>query len=113
MTFSNNDSAATQRDQALSILDKNRSILSQLFKECYLSEGRGALLVYAENVIESGFPTKHEYRGKEELSEIFDDLESRSQLEKLIDTYNQKSEGILILITSSANATYFVTVKLV
>jgi len=107
MTFSNNDSAATRRDQALSILDKNRSVLSQLFKECYLSKGRNALLVYAENVIERGLPTKHEYRGKEELSDIFDDPESRSPLETMIDTYNQKREGILILITSFANATYY------
>lgn len=70
-------------------------------------------MVYAEDVIERGLLTKHEYRGKAELSDIFDDLESRSPLETMIDTYNQKREGILILITSSANATYFVTVKLV
>jgi len=111
MVFPNNNPAATQRDQALSILEKHLAILSKLYKECYLSKGRGALLVYAANLIEKGLPAQHEYRTKEESFDIFDDLGSRSQLENMIDNYDPKKEGILMLITSYSNAAYFVTVK--
>jgi hypothetical protein len=111
MALSDNESAATQRDQALAILDINLTILSKLYKECYLSKGRGGLLVHAENVIEKGLPTKHEYRTKEEAFDVFDDPDSRSQLESMIDNYDPKKEGILMLITSYSDATYFVIVK--
>lgn len=111
MALSDNESAAIQRDQALAILDKNLTNVSKLYKECYLSKGRGGLLVHAENVIENGLPTNHEYRTKEEAFDLFDDLGSRSQLESMIDSYDPRIEGILMLITSYYNATYFVTVK--
>lgn len=111
MASFNHVSAATQRDQVFSILDEHLGKLSKLHKECYLSKGRGALLAYAANVIKNGLPTKHEYRTKEETFDVFDDADSRSQLEDMIDNYGPKKEGILILITSISNATYFVTVK--
>lgn len=105
-------SAITQRDQALSILDSKLTLLSKLYKECYLSMGRGALLVYARNVIEKELPNEHDYRTKEEMLDVFDDPASHDQLEGMINYYDQKNEGILALITSYSNATFFVTVKL-
>ena len=107
-----NMSAITQRDQALSILDTNLTQLSKLYKECYRSMGRGALLVYASDVIERGFPNKHDYRTKKEILDVFDAPTSRAQLKKMIDNYDQENEGIMTLITSYSNATYFTTVKL-
>jgi hypothetical protein len=104
--------AISQRDQALSILDSKLRQLSKLYKECYLSIGRGALLVYANDVIQKGFPGEHNYRKKNEILELFDAPDSKAKLEDLINNYDQNNEGILTLITSYSNATYFVTVKL-
>ena len=112
MELSDNMSAITQRDQALSILDSELTLLSKLYKECYLSMGRGALLVYAKDVIERGLPNEHDYRTEEEVLDVFDAPTSHDQLEGMINNYDQKNEGILVLITSFSNATYFVTVKL-
>ena len=105
-------SAITQRDQAISILDSKLTLLSKLYKECYLSMGRGALLVYARNVINRGLPNEHDYRTKEEILDVFDDPDSHKQLEGMINSYDQKNEGILALITNYSNATFFATVKL-
>jgi hypothetical protein len=73
-------SAISQRDQALSILDSNLAQLTKLYKECYLSMGRGALLVYASDVIERGLPNGHDYRTKEEILDVFDAPASHAQL---------------------------------
>ena len=105
-------SAINQRDKAISVLDSNLAQLSKLYKECFLSMGRGALLVYASDVIEKRLPNKHDYRKKEEILDIFDDPTSHNELEEMIDKYDHKNEGIMTLITSHSNATYFVTVKL-
>lgn len=104
-------SAITQRDQAISILDSKLTLFSKLYKECYLSMGRGALLVYARNVIERGLPNEHDYRTKKEILDVFDDPASHDQLEGMINNYDQKNEGVLALITNYSNATFFVTVK--
>jgi len=48
MTLEENMSAAAEREKVLSILSANVRALSRLYRECFLSMGRGALLVYAE-----------------------------------------------------------------
>jgi len=105
-------SAISQRDQALSILDSNLKKLSNLYKECYLSMRRGVLIVYASDVIKRGVPSKIDYRTKEEILEVFDAPSSHAELEQMIDSYDPKTEGIMTLITSYSNATFFVTFKL-
>ena len=105
-------SAINQRNKTLSVLDSNLAQLSKLYKECFLSMGRGALLVYASDVIEKRLPNKHDYRKKEEILDIFDAPTSHNELKKMIDKYDHKNEGIMTLITGHSNATYFVTVKL-
>lgn len=105
-------SAETQRDQAITILDSNLIKLSTLYKRCYLSMGRGALLVYASDVIERGVPTKINYRIKDEILDAFDTPSSHAKMTEMIDNYDQKTEGIMALITSCLNATYFITIKL-
>jgi hypothetical protein len=104
--------AETQRDQALSILDSKLKKLSKLYKECYLSSGRGAIMVYASDVIEKDGPKEHDYRTKEEILEVFDNPSSQVTLKQMIDNYNQKNEGIMALITDYSNATYYITFKL-
>jgi len=105
-------SSITQRDQAISILNSKLKLLSKLYKECYLSMGKGALLVHARDVIERGLPNEHDYRTKEEILDVFDAPASVAQLKEMINNYDHKEEGVLALITSYSNATYFVTVKL-
>jgi hypothetical protein len=104
--------AENERDQALSILDSNLNNLSKLYKECYLSMGKGALLVYAQDVIDEKIPNRFNYRTKEELLDVFDSPISQTSLFEMVDNYNPKNEGIMSLITSYSNATYFVTVNL-
>jgi hypothetical protein len=106
-------SAEKQRDHALSVLDMNLKKLSILYKECYLSIGRGALLVYADDVINNHVPSKEDYRGKDQILDIFDSPPSSTQLQSMIEKYNNNKEGILVLITSDSNATFFITVKLI
>jgi len=105
-------SAILERDHALNILEAKSSQLSKLYRECYLSMGRGALMAYTTDVIENGVPNEHNYRTKEEILGIFNAPTSHAKLGKMIDNYEQKREGIMTLITSFSNATFFVTFKL-
>ena len=105
-------SAFSQRDQALAVFDSNLAKLSELYGECYPSKGRGALLVYASDPIEGAMPTEIDYRTEEEILEVFDASSSHAKLAQMIDTYDPKAEGIMTLITSYSNATFFVTFKL-
>ena len=52
-----------------------------------------------------------DYNNKDQIIDLFDNRKSREDLSKLIDSYDPKNQGILILITKS-NATWFVTIKL-
>jgi hypothetical protein len=105
-------SAIAQRDKALSVLDSNLAQLSSLYKECFLAIGRGAMLIYASDIIKGKLPNKHNYREKEEILDVFDTSNSYDELKKMIDNYDHSQEGIMTLITSYSNATFFVTVKL-
>ena len=99
-----------ERDQALSILNSKLRKLSTLYKECYLSQGRGALLVYTQNIIgRKTMPTWADYRTKKEMLDIFDTPKSQTELGELIDNYDQRKNGVMLLITSYSNATFFVT----
>jgi hypothetical protein len=104
--------AEAQRDQALLILSSKRKKLSKLYKECYLSSGRGALMTYANDVVNNGGPTESSYRTKEEMLEVFDSPSSKEILKGMLDNYDYKTEGIMALITDYSNATYFITVRL-
>ena len=73
-------SATTQRERALDILEDKLPQLSKLYKECYLHSGRGGLLLYAIDVIEREAPNNYDYRTKEEMLDVFDNLSSRNKL---------------------------------
>ena len=107
-----NMTAADERDMALSTLNGNLIALSKTYKECFLAMGKGGLLVYTQDILHGKIPGKHHYRTKQELLVLFDQPVSHNQLGNLIDHYDPKREGIMVLITSHANATYFVTCKL-
>ena len=104
-------SATIERDTALSILDSNLQKISKVCKECYLSMGRGALLIYAIDILNGRIPSQIDYRTKDELLDIFENSDSRKSLNDMIDNYGPKNEGIMTLITSYSNATFFVTIK--
>lgn len=104
--------AADERDMALSKLNGDLIAWSKTYKECFLEMGKGVLLVYAQDILSGKKPGKHHYRTKQELLELFDQPVSHNKLGNLIDNYDPKREGILVVITSHANATYFVTCKL-
>ena len=112
MKYELNRSANSQRDEALLILDANLAQLSRIFGECYNEMGRGAMLVYASDVIKGRLPNKYDYRTKDEILDVFDDKDSRASLEEMIDKYDHLKEGIMTLITSYSNATFFLTVLL-
>ena len=101
-----------ERDQALSVLDLSLRELSIMYKECYLSVGKGALMLYASDIINNKIPSEADYRSKKEILFIFDDAKSKASLSELVDSYDPRAEGVLVLITSYSNASFFVTVKL-
>ncbi|MBF0471493.1 MAG: hypothetical protein HQL48_08965 [Gammaproteobacteria bacterium] len=74
--------------------------------------GKGAMLVHASDVIKNNVPGKGNYRTKNEILDVFDTPASHAKLKKLIDNYDYRHEGIMTLITSVSNATYFIIVKL-
>jgi hypothetical protein len=55
--------------------------------------------------------SKSDYRIKEEIVDLFEDEKSRSEIAKMVDEYEPKKSGILVLITQQANATFYISVK--
>jgi hypothetical protein len=84
-----------------------------VFRECYLSAGIGALLVYTDPLINGTIPTEDDYMSKNDVLEIIDGKDSKASLAALLSNYDPHKEGILVLITSATNATFFVTAKLI
>jgi len=52
-----------------------------------------------------------DYNNNDQSLDLFDSKKSRKELSQLINGYDPKNQGILILITES-NTTWFVTIKL-
>ncbi|EIC21661.1 hypothetical protein Thi970DRAFT_01881 [Thiorhodovibrio frisius] len=69
------------------------------------------MLVYAKSALSKKLPNNHNYRTRQEILELFDAVESKEKLGGMIDLYEPKEEGILVLITDYSYATYFVTVN--
>ncbi len=63
-----------ERDKALSVIDPFLLEISLVYRECYLSEGKGALLVYADSVINGNIPTEGDYTTKNDVLEIIDGM---------------------------------------
>ena len=99
-------------DKALSVLDPHLLELSLIYRECYLSEGKGVLLVYADAVINGNIPTEGDYSTKNDVLEIIDGIEAKAGLAALLSAYDPHTEGILVLVPSNNNAPFFVTIKL-
>jgi len=106
------ETAIQERERSLEILEKQLYHLSNVFKESYLKKGKGALVV--PTYLLEGNPqiSSTDYNNKNESLALFDTANSREDLKKLIDNYDPRIEGILILITQVENATWFITVKL-
>lgn len=104
--------AQKEGEKALLALEQVLLEISQTYRECYLSQGKGALLVYAYSVINGQIPNANDYRTSEDVLEIFDNIDSKARLAELLNKYKPRTEGILVLITSHNNETLLVTVKL-
>ncbi len=52
-----------------------------------------------------------DYNNQNDSLELFDNKKSQKELRGLINKYDPKTEGVIILITKS-NATWFITCKL-
>jgi hypothetical protein len=101
-----------ERDKALSVIDPFLLDISLIYRECYLSEGKGALLVYADSVIHGNIPTEGDYTTKNDVLEIIDGMDSKASLAAVLSNYDPHTEGILVLIPSSNIAPFFITIKL-
>ena len=100
-----------ERDRALSLLESKVAQISKLSKECYLKYGKGAFLIFSRAIINGDTLLESDYKKMADALDMFDDPESYGDLSKLINKYNPKTEAIIIVVTSS-NATWFVTVEL-
>ena len=102
-----------ERDTALAALGPFWPDVSLVFRECYLSAGKGAVLVYTDPVINGTIPTCEEYLTRNDVLEMIDGKDAKAGLAALLGSYDPHSEGILVLITSATNATFFHTFKLI
>jgi hypothetical protein len=101
------------RDKALAALGPFWPEVSLVFRECYLSSGKGAVLVYTDPVINGTIPTDDDYLTRNDVLEIIDGKEPKAGLAALLSSYDPHSEGILVLVTSSTNTPFFHAVKLI
>ena len=107
------ESPIIQRNKAIEILQDRLSHVSNVFRKGYLARGRGSLLLYAEDVIKNQKISVENYRDREESLFLFDVEKSKIQLAHMIDSYDPKTQGIVMLISSDpSNATWFITVTL-
>jgi hypothetical protein len=102
-----------ERDKALAALGPFWPDVSLAFRECYLSAGKGAVLIYTDPVINGTIPTDNDYLTRNDVLEMIDGKEPKACLAALLSSYDPHSEGLLVLITSATNATFFHTVKLI
>ena len=99
-----------EKETTLKLVNNHIHLLSILYKECYLKKGRGALILYPFHVENIPQLSCIDYNTRDQSLDLFDNKKSRKDLANLIDNYDPKIQGILILITRS-NATWFVTVR--
>jgi len=105
------DSSIQERENTLKILEKQLYQISNTCRKSYLKKGRGALVVHTFLLERNHKLSSIDYNNKDESLDLFNNENSRRKLEKLIDNYDPKTEGILILITKTS-ATWFITAKL-
>lgn len=105
------ESFIQERENTLKTMEKHLNFLSRIYRECYLQKGRGAIVLYPFHVENVPQLTCVDYNTKDESLFLFDNRKSRNDIAVIIDNYDPKSHGVLILITKE-NATWFVTVKL-
>jgi hypothetical protein len=105
------ETSIQEKETTLKLVNNHIDLLSILYKECYLQKGRGALILYPFHVENVPQLSCIDYNTRDQSLDLFDNKKSRRDIAKLIDSYDPKNQGILILITRS-DATWFVTIKL-
>ena len=104
------ETSIQEKETTLKLINNNLDLLSILYKECYLQKGRGALILHPFLVENIPQLSCIDYNTRDQSLDLFDNKKSRKDLANLIDNYDPKIQGILVLITRS-NATWFVTVR--
>lgn len=100
-----------ERESTLDKLYMHLEYISRLYKECYLQKGRGAIILYPSHVDNIHQLSCINYNTEYDSLALFENNKSRGDLRKLINNYDPKKQGVLVLITKS-NATWFITVNL-
>lgn len=103
------DTSIQEKETALKLINEHLGSLSITYRECYLQKGRGAIILHPFRVKNIPQLSCIDYSTRDQSLDLFDNKKSRKDLAELIDSYDPKNQGILVLITRS-NATYFVTV---
>ncbi len=104
------ETSIQEKETTLKLVNNHIDLLSILYKECYLQKGRGALILHPFHVENIPQLSCIDYNTRDQSLDLFDNKKSRKDLANLIDNYDPKIQGILVLITRS-NVTWFVTVK--
>ena len=60
--------AEEEREAALALLEPNMFKISRLYRECYLRQGRGGLMLYSDSVIDGHAPAPYDYRTTDEFA---------------------------------------------
>ena len=106
-------SPIVQRNESIEILQDRLSHVSNVFRKGYLAKGRGSLLLYTEDVLKNKEISLEDYRDRKESLFLFDVEKSKTELARMIDSYDPKTQGIVMLISSdSSNVMWFITVTL-
>jgi hypothetical protein len=105
------ESNIQERENTLIELEKQIHDISNVFRKSYLQKGRGALVAYTYLLEIDHKLSPIDYNTKVQSIDLFDNKKSRQKLSMLIDNYDPRTEGIMMVISKS-NATWFVTVKL-
>jgi len=87
-----------ERENTLKKLEIHLSFLSGLYKKCYLKKGRGAIVLYPFHVDNITELSCIDYNSKDQSIDLFDDRNSRKDLDKLIDNYDPRHLVLLLSI---------------
>ena len=82
-----------ERDRALSLLEEQLPQLSKLSRECYLSKGRGAIVLYPFMLGKNHEIGEIAYNTKNESLDLFDNVTSRSKLRERKPEQGENQEG--------------------
>lgn len=101
-----------QINDTISLIKKDISAVTKTARQAYQEEGRGAFLIYTENILTGGHVIDLDYRTKQYALDLFDNPTSKKELSEMISKYDTQKEAIFMLITDISYATCFIKLEL-